>query len=128
MYKTFTSFVNLLINKVFLLLLFYILKIHQQNITEMTKKDYKKKGKERYQNIFKEKEEEKKQRYVRERYKILSKDEKQNMLEYSNKFYKIEKKKFSIMIIKKYFHSKNGFFQVCIRNFFLVRKSVFCES
>ena len=92
MYKTFTSFLNLLINKVFLVLLFYILKIHQQNITEMTKKDYKKKGKERYQNIFKEKEEEKKQRYVRERYKILSKDEKQNMLEYSNKFYKIEKK------------------------------------
>ena len=90
----------------------------------MTKKDYKKKVKERYQNIFKEKEEEKKQRYVCERYKILSKDGKQSLLEYSNKFYKMEEK-CSIIIIKKYFHSKNGFFQVCIRNFFFVTKSIF---
>lgn len=33
--------------------------------------------------------------------------------------------KCSVIIIKKYFHSKNGFFQVCIRNFFFVTKSIF---
>ena len=44
------------------------------NITKSTKRDYKKKVRERYQNLSKE-EKDKKGQYVRERYRDLPEDE-----------------------------------------------------
>ena len=88
------TFLNLLINSVFTI--FFIiflniffhrckcLKLYQLNIIKKIKKDYKKKYCEAYQNPSKE-EKVKKQQYGRERYKIISEDEKQKLVEYRKK-------------------------------------------
>ena len=60
-----------------------------ENITEITKEDYKKKKKARkkYQSLSKE-EKEKKQQYERERYTILPEIKKQRLVEYRKIYYK----------------------------------------
>ena len=69
--------------------------IHQLSIIEITRKNYKKKARERYQSLSKE-EKAKKEQYGRERYKNLSEDEKQKLVEYGTKYY-------DILIHKVYF-------------------------
>ena len=53
-------------------------------------KDYKKKTRERYQNLSKE-ENGKKRQYGCERYKNLSEDEKQKPVEYRKNYYRMRK-------------------------------------
>ena len=54
--------------------------------------------------LKKQKYSQKKQQYGRERFKNLSDDEKNKLLEYRKKYYKTGKKRFVIIIIRKYFH------------------------
>ena len=59
-----------------------------ENITEIIKKDYKKKkARKKYQSLSKE-EKEKKQQYERERYTILPEIKKQRLVEYRKIYYK----------------------------------------
>ena len=56
------------------------------------KKNFKKKTRERYQNLSKEEKEEKKQQQNgREHYKIFSKDGKQKLVEYRKTHYRMRK-------------------------------------
>ena len=89
-------------SKIFVTKFFYIflyiqkcIKIHQLNNIKIIKKVYKKKARERYQNLSKEEKEEK-QQYGLERYKNLPEDAKQKLVEY----------------IKKYKTRKNAFLQL----------------
>ena len=66
--------------------------IYQLNKIKKIKKNYKKKARERYQDLFKEEEEEKKQQYGCECYKNLSEDKKQKLVEYRKKNHRIRKK------------------------------------
>ena len=63
-------------------------KLHPLNITKITKKGYKK-SHEKFRNLSKE-EKEKKLRYLREPYKNLSEDEKQLSIEKNIEYGKIE--------------------------------------
>ena len=88
-YKSLSAFLYLLINYSLIVILFYnffshiqkCLKIHQLNIKKITKKDYNKKPRKRYQSFSKE-EKEKKKQYKCERYKNFPKDKNQRLVEY----------------------------------------------
>ena len=74
-------------------------KYHQEN----KKKNFKKKACEKYQNLSKDVREKKRQ-YGRESYKMkIANVEKQKLVEYRKKYYRMRKKHF-IIIIKKYFN------------------------
>ena len=68
-----------------------------------TKKDYKKKPVKDIKIFLRER---KKQQYGHECYKTLSEDEKQKLVEYRKKYYRIRKKYF-IIIIRKYSNLEN---------------------
>ena len=84
------------------------LKIFELTIIKKIKKDYKKKACERYKNLSKE-EKEKKRQYGCERYKNLSEDEKQKLVEYRKKYYRMRKIVFIILKnndLKSSFHEE----------------------
>ena len=61
-------------------------KYHQQNKESLQQKSH-----ERYQNLCKRN---KKQQYCRKRYKDLSEDENNKLVEYKKRYYRMEKKTF----------------------------------
>ena len=74
---------------------------YQKNKEKTTKKAYK-----RYQNPFKE-EKLKKQQYGCESYKNLLEDDKQKLVEYRKKYYKMRKKKLYYTYKKHMFYEIN---------------------
>ena len=75
-------------------------KYYQNNKDRLQKKSL-----ERYRNLSKE-EKEKKLKYGCERYKSLPEDEKQKLVEYRKKIL-LKKKRCLIIVLRNYFHLEN---------------------
>ena len=73
----------------FFFLFYFVLNINQLNISKKIKKDYKK-ARKRYQNLSKE-EKRRKPQHGYEPYKNLPEYEKEKLVEYSKKYFRMRK-------------------------------------